>query len=291
MNTPLAHYWLPIDKPAGYTSHDIVAIARKKLGTRKIGHTGTLDPDATGVLVLAVGKAPRLIQYLQGQKQYWGRVRLGQSTDTLDASGNIVSERDVPDLKRSDVEKVLMGFQGPISQIPPMYSAVSVKGKRLHQLARKGQEIERPSRQVEIHELQLKELSLPHFDLLVTCSAGTYIRTLAHDIGEQLGCGAHLAQLVRTRAHVFSQEEALSLDDLSDPQKVASAQKSPDFPLEHLPQIELTPENQTRFFHGQRLMDNAHSEGLYRIYGPAQDFCGLARVEEALIQPVLVFHP
>ena len=209
---------LVVDKPAGMTSHDVVDRVRAALGTRKVGHAGTLDPDATGILVMGVGLATRFLSYAQaGSKRYLATARFGVVTSTQDASGDVIEERDVV-LERTDIEGILDRFRGEIDQIPPMVSAVKVGGQRLHRLARKGKEVERDARRVKIHSLGLLDYEpgpppMASFD--VTCSSGTYVRTLVHDIGEALGCGAHLASLRRVASGGFTETDAVRLDAVS----------------------------------------------------------------------------
>jgi tRNA pseudouridine55 synthase len=206
---------LAIDKPAGMTSHDVVDSVRKTLGTRKVGHGGTLDPDATGVLVVGVGKATRFLFFAQSSpKRYVARIRFGTTTTTQDASGEVIETRPV-ELTQEQVFTELKRFVGPIEQIPPMVSAVRVGGERLHEMARRGEDVERPARPVTIYELtpiafELGEIS--ELEIEVRCSAGTYIRTLAHDIGGSLGCGAHLRTLRRTEAGGFTLADTIELD-------------------------------------------------------------------------------
>lgn len=210
---------LVIDKAPGMTSHDVVDQVRKRLHTKRVGHGGTLDPDATGVLLIGVGKATRFLSYAQASpKRYEAVIELGKATSTQDASGDVLYERPVT----SDVEqlsKALERFRGPIEQIPPMVSAVRVGGKRLHELARAGQEVERQPRHVTIYELHLIDEDLEatsRATLDVRCSGGTYVRTLAHDLGEVLGCGGHLVSLRRTEAAGFTLDDAISIDDVAE---------------------------------------------------------------------------
>jgi tRNA pseudouridine55 synthase len=210
---------LVIDKGPGMTSHDVVDQVRKRLHTKRVGHGGTLDPDATGVLLIGVGKATRFLSYAQASpKRYEAVIQLGSATSTQDASGDVLYERPVT----SDAEqlsKALERFRGPIEQIPPMVSAVRVGGKRLHELARAGQEVERQPRNVTIYELRLIDEDLGRSNratLDVRCSGGTYVRTLAHDLGEVLGSGGHLVSLRRTEAAGFTLEDAISIDEVSE---------------------------------------------------------------------------
>ncbi len=209
---------LVVDKPAGVTSHDVVDEVRKRLGTRKVGHAGTLDPDATGILVLGLGRATRFLDYAQAvPKRYIATASFGAATTTQDASGEVV-ERRAADFDRADLEQALERFRGPIDQVPPMVSAVKVKGERLHARARRGESVDRPARRVVIHELKLRAFvpgTAPEATLEVQCSAGTYVRTLVHDLGGDLGCGAHLTALRRVAAGGFAEDDAIPLERVS----------------------------------------------------------------------------
>ncbi len=205
-----------VDKGAGWTSHDVVAKSRGLLGTRKVGHAGTLDPDATGVLLLGVGKATKLLRFLSPLgKVYVGEVALGAETSTLDAAGEVTATYDMSAVTLDDVRRAARAFVGPIEQIPPMVSAVKIDGKRLHELARQGIEVERPPRPVTIHSLGVSAGPVDErtvFTLAVSCSSGTYIRTLAADIGTALGGGAHLRSLRRTSVGPFTLADTVPLD-------------------------------------------------------------------------------
>ena len=205
-----------VDKPAGLTSHDVVAKARKIFGTRKVGHSGTLDPDATGVLVLGVGRATRLLQFLTGlPKSYKGEIVFGEETSTLDSSGEVTHIHDMSGLTLSDVRKMTKCFLGEIEQIPPMVSAVRIKGKRLYEIAREGNEIERPARSVRVDRFEVYPTEDSKvYEVFVDCSSGTYIRSLAADLGLVLGGGAHLRNLRRTRVGSFGEDEALPLEEI-----------------------------------------------------------------------------
>ena len=205
-----------VDKPAGLTSHDVVAKARKIFGTRKVGHSGTLDPDATGVLVLGVGRATRLLQCLTGlPKSYKGEIVFGEETSTLDSSGEVTHIHDMSGLTLSDVRKATKCFLGEIEQIPPMVSAVRIKGKRLYEIAREGNEIDRPARSVRVDRFEVYPTEDSKvYEVFVDCSSGTYIRSLAADLGLVLGGGAHLRNLRRTRVGSFGEDEALPLEEI-----------------------------------------------------------------------------
>lgn len=209
---------LVVDKPAGMTSHDVVAVVRRAAGQRRVGHTGTLDPDATGVLVCCLGRATRLVQFLQaGRKTYAARMVLGRATSTQDAAGEVLEERDASHLTEHEVCEELMRFQGEIEQIPPMVSAVKVGGERLHEKARRGEVVDRESRQVTVHDLVLEDFEpgeRAELSFLVTCSAGTYVRTLAHDLGASLGVGGSLVSLRRLANGSFTTAEAHTLDEI-----------------------------------------------------------------------------
>lgn len=215
--------FLNIDKPLGLTSHDVVArvrrVYRQATGSKKVGHAGTLDPLATGVLIVCLGSATRLSEYVMHQpKRYRAEVRLGIATTTYDAEGEPTATQDASHITRARLEQVLPEFTGDIQQVPPMYSAIKQGGRKLYELARAGKTVERPARRVRIESLQVAAFSPPIATLDVTCGSGTYIRSLAHDIGERLGVGAHLAGLRRTQSGDFSSEHAIALDDLlNDP--------------------------------------------------------------------------
>lgn len=210
---------IPVLKPAGMTSHDVVDAVRKRLGMRKVGHAGTLDPDATGVLLVGVGRATRFLSYAQeGPKRYRAVAAFGSATTTQDASGE-VTERRPAEIAAHDVEVALKGFTGELQQLPPMVSAVKIGGEPLYKKALRGEEVERKPRTVTIHSLELiafEDGEEPRAELDVACSAGTYIRTLVHDLGEHLGCGAHIATLHRTEAGGFTDKECVPLDRVTE---------------------------------------------------------------------------
>lgn len=205
-----------IDKPAGMTSHDVVDEVRRRLKIKKVGHAGTLDPDATGLLVLGVGRATRLLKWIQSQpKRYVAAARFGISTTTQDASGDVIDRRDAAELTEDDVRSAMASFTGVIEQIPPMVSAVKVGGERLYKKARRGEEVEREPRRVTVSIFELLSFTPgdpPEATLEVECSGGTYVRTLIHDLGEAVGCGAHMTQLRRTETGGFSSADAVALD-------------------------------------------------------------------------------
>lgn len=217
---------LLVDKPQGPTSHDVVARARRIFNMKKIGHAGTLDPMATGLLILLIGRATRLSQYLMSlDKVYEGSVTLGETTNSHDAEGEVVSTRPVPDLNEDEVREQLKAFIGDQYQTPPMFSAIKKDGVPLYKLARKGKTIEREPRFIRVAAFDLLRLESPVLDIRVRCSKGTYIRTLAHDLGEKIGCGAHLSALRRTASDRFSIEDAFPLIELEEmsPEDLAEA--------------------------------------------------------------------
>jgi tRNA pseudouridine55 synthase len=204
-----------IDKPAGRTSFQVVSLVRRLSGVRRVGHAGTLDPSATGVLVVCLGQATRLVEYMmEATKVYRAEVRLGITTDTLDATGTPLSQADPSNVDRRQVEEALTAFVGEIDQVPPMFSALKYNGEPLYRYARAQKQVERQARRVTIHRLQLLAFQPPLATIEVECGKGTYIRALAHDLGQQLGCGAHLAALARLRVGPFTLDDACSLPQL-----------------------------------------------------------------------------
>lgn len=249
-----------LKKEAGMTSHDAVFKLRKILGTKKIGHGGTLDPDVVGVLPIAVGKATRMVEFMQDEgKVYEGEITLGYSTTTEDASGEVVAETPVlSPLDETTVDEAIASLTGPITQIPPMYSAVKVNGRKLYEYARAGQEVERPERQVTIYQFERTspisyESELARFTFRVKCSKGTYIRTLSVDLGKKLGYAAHLSHLTRTSAAGLQLEDALTLKEIAE--KVEAGQLDFLHPLEigtgDLVKVILTPEEATEVRFGR----------------------------------------
>jgi tRNA pseudouridine55 synthase len=272
---------LIIDKPAGMTSHDVVARVRKLTGHRRVGHTGTLDPFATGVLVILVGRATRLAQFLSGaEKEYEAVIRLGFATDTGDLTGVPIEESHAKAQSRQsfgneEIEAALASLRGEIEQTPPMYSAKKIAGRKLYELARRGEEIERQPVRVVISEFEsiehngvlLTQTDDGHYDLSVrvVCSAGTYIRTLAEDFGRKLGVGAHVADLRRTRAGQFKIDGAITLDrlkELTESVTIAVALISTDASLSHLPAVNLSADEAARALNGVALqIQDSESEG------------------------------
>ena len=259
--------FLNVNKPAGMTSHDVVArirrISRQVHQTKKVGHAGTLDPFATGVLVLCVGAATRLSEYVMNStKQYRATIHLGISTDTYDVDGTITSQVDSSILTEHNIEQILPQFRGALQQKPPMYSAIKKDGKKLYELARAGQTIELETRPVTIYSLEVVAWDLPYITIDVECSPGTYIRSLAYDIGEMLGVGGHLSMLERRRSGTLAIEESISLDTLINSDNLTQYMRSPGDVLSAWRSIELTDEQSYEIQHGrfipndQNLMDD-----------------------------------
>ncbi|MDX1613267.1 MAG: tRNA pseudouridine(55) synthase TruB, partial [Candidatus Promineifilaceae bacterium] len=241
-----------IDKPAGLTSHDVVRQVRRIADMRRVGHTGTLDPLATGVLIVCLGRATRLAEYVVDlRKVYVTTVRLGQSTTTYDTEGQLTNERPV-NVDQAQIQAALAQFRGPIQQVPPLYSALKKDGVPLYQHARSGHQVERPARQVTVYELTVLAWQTPHLTLRVACSSGTYIRSLAHDLGEALGCGGHVVALRRTQVGSFSAEHAIPLDQLSAANLDRHLQP-PDRAVTHLPEVRVDNDEAVRLLQGQTL--------------------------------------
>lgn len=211
----MIHGILNVQKEKGYTSHDVVAKLRGIIGQRKIGHTGTLDPDARGVLPVCLGRATKLCDMLTDKdKTYEATLLLGRTTDTQDITGTVLERSEVPDFRNEEIMDVLQSFVGEYAQIPPMYSAIKVNGRKLYELAREGKEIERKPRIVQIYQIRVQRIELPRIWIEVRCSKGTYIRTLCHDIGRRLGCGGCMEELLRTRTGRFCLEDGLTLEEI-----------------------------------------------------------------------------
>jgi tRNA pseudouridine55 synthase len=284
-------------KPPGMTSHDVVQVARRLLGTRRVGHTGTLDPAAAGVLVLAIGPATRLAEFIEGaDKSYRAEITLGVTTDTLDAEGQVASRQSAAGVTEAALRDVLGGLTGTIEMRPPAHSAISVGGRRLYELARAGEAVQAPLREVKVHELALMQFTPGEAAtalLDVVCSKGTYVRSLAGMIGERLGCGAHLSMLLRTRVGPHTIAQAVTLEELAAaPQEhlVPIAQA-----LAHLPQVRLGPEAVEILRHGQAVpAPEGLSAGRVLVLDEGETVVCLAEVvqeRELLLLPRKVFPP
>lgn len=283
---------LNIDKPAGMTSHDVVNRVRRTASTRRVGHAGTLDPLATGVLLVCVGRATRLVEYLVGQpKVYEAEIRLGQTTNTYDADGEVVQERPLT-FTPQDLQNALTHFLGEIEQVPPMYSAIKQDGQPLYKLARQGKEVERKPRLVTIHELAVLSWNAPLLAVRVACSTGTYIRSLAHDLGEVLGCGGHITRLRRTAVGDFSVETAVSLNDLS-PENIYSHLLPLDTAVAHLPRLDLTNEDAHALLQGKPIssLSPQPPQTVARAYNPQAEFIGVVSATTDGWRAKKMFHP
>ncbi len=208
---------LLVNKPDGMTSHDVVSRVRRKFNTKRVGHAGTLDPLATGVLVVLVGKATKLSNnFVTFDKAYKSTMIFGRSTDTADTEGKLLAEKPYDHVTRGDLDKVIESFRGEIDQLPPMFSAVKHKGKKLYEYARKGIVVEREPRRITVHQLEILKFDPPYVEFYVECSKGTYIRQLASDIGDKLGCGACISKIERTRVGEFRIEDAVTIEDMNE---------------------------------------------------------------------------
>ena len=276
---------LNVDKPPGMTSHDVVDEVRRMVGQRKVGHAGTLDPMATGVLLVCLGKATRVAEFLmQGRKRYRATVVLGTTTDTYDAEGEVVSGGGKIDFSQAEIEAALARFVGQIEQVPPMYSAVKQGGQPLYKLARQGKTVERSPRAVEIEAIDLLDWTPPALSIEVACSPGTYIRSLAHDLGEALGSGAHLAALVRLSSGRFALEDATSLDRLAEAFEHGQGDRhvlALDEAFFDSPAAVVGGDTAQRIVHGQAVAletpagpEEGGAEEV-RVYGPDGDFVAI----------------
>ena len=272
---------LVVDKPKGPTSSDVVQIVRRALKVKKAGHTGTLDPMATGVLPLCLGDATRIAQVLtDGNKAYDATLKLGVTTDTLDAEGAVLQTRAVPALTRERLEQVFAAFRGELKQTPPMYSAIKKDGKRLYELARAGEEVEREARAVTVFSLTLNDFTSDELKLSVACSKGFFVRTLAADIGEALGCGAHLTALRRTQSGPFAIARAIPLQEIVDKgaEAVAGKLASLDESLAFLPEVKTNEAEADRVKHGGVVEVARPDEAMVRVTGPTGEVLALAEI-------------
>ena len=272
---------LLLDKPAGYTSNQALQKVKRIYSACKAGHTGSLDPIATGLLPLCFGEATKVSQFmLDSDKRYWARIQLGVETRTYDSEGEVVATNPVSVSKR-DVERELKKFMGEIEQLPPMYSAVKIDGEALYKLARKGVEVERQPRTITIHELKLEAFEGEFIELDMTCTKGTYVRTLAHDLGQNLGCGAHVVGLRRLQVGDFDVEETITLETLETlPPEERDALLLPvDEALQDLPDVSLTTLATHYLVQGQTVsVQHSHSPGWVRLYEEGERFLGMGEV-------------
>lgn len=290
---------LLVDKPSGMTSHDVVDRIRKATKIRRVGHTGTLDPSATGLLIICIGSATRLSDHLTGMsKEYTGTLRLGLTTHSYDADGTLESEDDVPELSQSELEEYLQPYTGTIEQIPPMVSAVKVGGKRLHKLAREGKTVERKPRTVTVKDFTINNWATPNATFTVNCTSGTYVRSLCHDIGQDIGCGGILASLRRTAIGAHHVDNATPLDDLNNYDAVAE-KLLPMSEVLDMPEITLTSQGLRMVTSGNQINPNQvtgdipESIGWIQIKSANGDLVALGQIDHretgTWIQPRKVF--
>lgn len=286
---------LVVDKPVGYTSHDVVQIIRRGTGIRRAGHTGTLDPRASGVLVVLIGPAVRLSEYVSASdKRYQATIRLGASTDTYDSEGSITSSASVEDVSMEQFEEILHQFIGEIKQVPPPYSAVKVKGRKAYEMARKGEDVELEPRTINVYSLELLEWDPPEAVVDVFCSSGTYVRSLANDLGAALGCGAHLIGLRRTKSGRFTLRDAVPLRRLQESFQagdwykylIPAAEALGDWPL-----VELNADDVDLVRHGHRIPAVEGAGGWIRAVSQQGDLVALMELDKDAMewQPRKVF--
>lgn len=261
---------LLVDKPSGMTSHDVVNCIRKAANMRKVGHTGTLDPAATGLLIICLGTATRLSENLTGMnKEYAGTMKLGVMTDSYDVDGTIQEEAEVPELTLDELCGYVAPYTGEIEQIPPMVSAVKVGGKRLYKLARKGEVVDRPSREVTVSRFDILDWKSPLATFLIQCTTGTYVRSLCHDIGQDIGCGAILSSLRRTAVGSHRVDDAIALDDFRTPEDVEAHLMSMGSVLD-MPSVTVTPQGVRMVMSGNQINPNQLTEDAPDESGPVQ---------------------
>jgi tRNA pseudouridine55 synthase len=275
---------LVVDKPVGLTSHDVVQIVRRGTGIRRAGHTGTLDPRASGVLVILIGPAVRLSEYVSASdKRYQATIRLGSTTDTYDSEGTITSSFEVGDIDEQEFDEILQKFVGEMEQVPPPYSAVKVKGRKAYEMARKGEEVELEPRTINVYSLEVLEWAPPEAVIDVYCSSGTYVRSLAHDLGKEMGTGAHLVGLRRTKSGRFTLRDAVPLRRLQEAfdqgdwykYLIPAAEALSDWPM-----VELDPDEVELVRHGHRVKANEDDVGWARGVSQQGDLVALLEADE-----------
>jgi tRNA pseudouridine55 synthase len=285
---------LPVEKGPGVTSFQVVAHLRRVLRAPRIGHGGTLDPAATGLLPILIGEATKLTPYLVDlDKEYVATVRLGITTESQDLSGAVLETAPVPPLDAAAIARALAPFVGVIRQVPPMFSALRRGGKRLYELARQGVEVEREPREVTIHAIELQSVSLPDFVIRIRCGKGTYVRTLAADLGASLGCGAALAGLVRTRVGPYALTDAVPWDEVRlarSGEGLWARLQPPDSALTALPAVRLDAGGARAFAHGQAVAGGERGDGLVRVYGPDGALLGVGQRRGDRVKPERLLH-
>ena len=278
-----------IDKPEGWTSQDVAAKLRGVFHERRVGHGGTLDPMATGVLPIFIGRATRAVEFFESaEKEYVAGLRLGLETNTQDTTGETLAEQPVS-VTREQVEEVLKRFLGPQQQLPPMYSAVKIGGKKLYELARQGKTVERKPRNIEILELELLEGSGADYVIRVRCSKGTYIRTLCHDIGQALGCGGCMSSLRRTGAGCYGIEQAVTMEALLAMEEPTAKLLPVDSLFAHLPAVTVRQNQLKPVYNGGAVKMPDLPHGQYRVYGPDGAFLMVGQAKQGMLHTVKSF--
>lgn len=289
-----------VNKPQNWTSHDCVAVVRRVIGVKRVGHTGTLDPMATGVLPVCVGTAARINEYLDyDTKTYDCVMKLGVITDTLDIWGEVLEERPVPDMDEAVIAETIMGFTGEISQIPPKYSALKVAGKKLYEYARAGQEVEIKPRKINIKHISVNNINLENKEISFTveCSKGTYIRSLCADIGEKLGCGACMSGLVRTKTGVFTLDDTVDIEAVKkmSREELVSKLFPTDYPLVQFGRVELSTNRAKDFVNGKKIpkrdltiVRESSRDDFYNVYFN-DTFLGVAKLVKGVLSAHKVF--
>ncbi len=291
--------FLNLNKPFDWTSHDCVARVRKLLRLKRVGHAGTLDPAATGVLPIALGKATRLLQYLPGEKAYKATIRLGVQTTTDDLQGDVIASVPGVLLSKEAVQTALQQFKGKISQIPPNYSAIQVQGKRLYDLARKGENVEVPARIIEVFQIEILDWrfgEFPELDVAIACGPGTYIRAIARDLGTVLQTGGTLAALTRTESNGFHLADSFTFSDLEAQLQTGTFQPIlPDAPFQHFAHITLPATAAQKWCQGQRIPVTLDVSEMLRVYDEDRRFVGIGKVMNldtgVMLIPSMVFEP
>lgn len=288
-----------VNKPQNWTSHDCVAVMRRAVGVKRIGHTGTLDPMATGVLPVCIGTSARIMEYLDlDNKTYRCTMKLGITTDTEDVWGEILTETDPSSVTEEQIREVFAGFVGEIEQIPPKYSALKVNGKKLYEYARAGQDVEIKSRKITISSIDIEKIEGDEITFVVVCSKGTYVRTICKDIGDKLGCGAAMSALTRIASGIFTLEEAIDIEKIKEMTKEEIIEKlyPTDYPLIHFGRINLTAIQAKDFVNGKRMkrenleiVDASKHEEMYNVYY-GDEFLGVAQFDRHILKSHKVFN-
>lgn len=275
-------------KPPDMTSHDVIGFLRRVLNTKKIGHGGTLDPDAAGVLPVFAGSATRLLEFaVEGRKEYIAEFTLGTQTDTGDDSGEVVKTLPVPAFTEADLQNVLQKFLGKQMQLPPMYSAIKINGKKLYQLARQGVEVQRTARPIEVYKLELLYYTANTFTVRVACSKGTYIRVLGEDLANALGTCGTMSFLLRTQVGAYTIDAAHTLQEIAD--NPAACASLPISAVEHLPKLLVNARQAARITNGVRTTVAGTEDGRYVFLGPQQEFLGIVNCEQEKVQAEKIF--